>query len=877
MVRAAVSRADLLLALALADQALAASRLAALLRFVPKPPQLPPPQELPAQAPMPDLPAQQYAAEAAAEPPTQAGRLQAELAGVTQVQPLETPPDDGDPPASAKPVHAPDSRPRLPGQVPAFVPLVRAARLWPALRQSLTLPRPAGIDWRQLTHDLVLGRAPARLPLASRRVWGGQLWIVIDTGPRMRPSAADFEQLLRLIGRLRGSTGLVIWTVAGRPDQVLGSTLHPVPNPGHADLPLPPPGTVVLMLSDLGSLARDGGAEAAWQACARRLAQGNAVPVAWLPVAPAQVGRALAQSLPVHCLQPGKALRRQAGRWTTREQRQAERQRLDSLLDALCVRTACCVQLDPALLRALRQSSPSLRREPALEALYWTHQPVVRASEASRPLSPEAAALFRPRLGGIAPAEQLAVLAAMLQHHAPHRRSTEAVEALLWQAHTTVPTHQWPADLAQRVQAAGQWLGQLAQSLARPSPLAPASEGFVRDLLDRQGLDLDWQALHSRPLASLWASAGLPLPPPGVAPADLLAAQRRIRPAGVGRHWQLLQCGRSLYLWPEGQAVPARASPWGVQVLASAVLVALRGGQRQWLALDDATEQAPVRLLDLDDASLPAELSFASIRLVVGLLQRPDWLIEWGRDGRGLYAFLANTPWGQAQRLYRWVTAEAQGYGPRPGFALPRSSLSAAPPVARPARPLVVISASGADHAWRQRLLQHLGPPESLGAFSLWHHGSVPSGADWQGQFVAALHGSPVAVVLISRAYVSSEHVQALEWPAILARCNAGNITVLPILLEACDWFLLPGVHAFPFVDGGKWLGSQPTARAEASLAALAQQVSRLVEAQAPASAAIAPRVPTPEPGLLQVELSLKASAHLVAFPRRVLDGLSRR
>ena len=199
----------------------------------------------------------------ALHPSSQRAPLLAEHVAVVSVQPL-APPAGADPGAdAAKPLTAARCQPRS-GAAPVFVPLVPPTRLWPALKASLTVRRQGAVDVGLLVATLGRGSLPARLPRREQLLWGGGLWLVWDVAERMQPYAQDFEQLQRTLVQLRGAAGLRQWTVAGRPDEVLAGPHAPARRRLPSALPMPPPGTVVLLLTDLGALSDHPSAQAAW-------------------------------------------------------------------------------------------------------------------------------------------------------------------------------------------------------------------------------------------------------------------------------------------------------------------------------------------------------------------------------------------------------------------------------------------------------------------------------------------------------------------------------------------------------------------------------------------------------------------------------------
>ena len=683
--RAAVSRADLLLALAAAGaDSLAALRMAAMLQFTPKPPAAQPLYDWahdPSTASRAD-PAGQAEAIAGATLTSPGAVLSAPLLAVIARRPPVTSDAGADALATPNaPPQPPDLSPRLPGAIAPWTPLVRPTRLWPALKSALTVSRAAGIDWPALQRQLALAEVPLRLPQIQRQLWGGTLWVVVDMAEPLRPYRDDFKQALRLVARLRGRAGLVVWGVIGRPDQLGAIPEAMRPRHPHASrVPVPPPGTTVLLLSDCGvlspyaqglaALATGAGAptepappdspsQDAWVGFARQLRQAGCTAVAWVPLNPGQVPQALAQAATVHCLGAGTgmaALKPQRGRRTSAARHLAELQRLAELLPRLRTAAACCVWLAPALLRDLRLALPSIRAEPALESLYWSDAGQVGSSLVSRPLLPTAAAAQRIQLASLPVADRLAVLTTLARHHGGLWRSTEAMEATLFAAHAGLSAADLRAhnpELADLVQQSQAWVQALAHSVAHPQAAAagPAefTASYARDLLGRQSADTVWQAAQAAEVAALWAITSQTQAPAGVDAALLLQARQRVQRLPA-RQWHLIQRGDALWLWPAAVDLPRYASM--VEADRRTAGVILRGGAAgaRWVAASDSALRGGLLLLDTLASSGAVNLTLDDGELVLALRKRPAWATEWGRDPQGLYA-LAPSPQGGAVKL----------------------------------------------------------------------------------------------------------------------------------------------------------------------------------------------------------------------------------
>ena len=353
-------------------------------------------------------------------------------------------------------------------------------------------------------------------------------------------------------------------------------------------------------------------------------------------------------------LAPGAARRRQRGQWRDGVGRQAALAHLQALCQGLLLRAACCVQLEPALLRALRETDAALRAQPALEAWAWTSQPLVGSSRLSRPLAPEAAARYRGQFHTLPAAQRLAVLQAMLDHHASQGRSTESLEASLWQTHAHLPPQACGPMLASRVAQAQAWLQRMAADLAgEGGPPGPQDPSFARDLLGRQAADQHWLAAQSPWMAKVFAATALPQAPAGLQAQDLARSLSR-HAAGPLRACRLMQHGGGLWLWPAGLALPYGASPLTLPRDADTVIVQARGGPAHWLR----AVEAPLGRAALGRGGAPLQVMLGGHSLLLQARSRPAWAQVWGRDAIGLWAEFKLSSAGAAaavvQRL-RWI------------------------------------------------------------------------------------------------------------------------------------------------------------------------------------------------------------------------------
>jgi formylglycine-generating enzyme required for sulfatase activity len=531
---------------------------------------------------------------------------------------------------------AADCEPRLPGEAP-ILPLVPRTRLWPALRRSLARPRAGGLNVPALVRRLARAENIRRLPRRSRPGSGGEVWVVIDRAQRLLPYDTDFDQIVGEVTRLHGAASLRLWVVCESPDAVLWTRRGRGPEEGvRGRIPVPPPGTPVLILGDLGLLSPGRGQAEAWLDFCRRMRDGGADPVAWLPLSPRLVSRQAARHARVHCL--GGDLH------PLRPARCAEAPPLpNAALDSLLTRLACCVRVDPALLRSLRLMHPDTAAEPGLEALVWGHPGAVTAGYRFCEIARARQATYRARFAGLDAAAQDEILRRMLAAHAHRGRSTETVEALIWRAHTSRDAP--PGEPAERMAEAIAWLPRVAASAG--AGLGDVAE-YARDLMFRQGGDAALCRDNSPALAPLWAISGLDDIPPGLAPRDVAEARGGRDGRAEEAYFHLVQQGPALFLVPREHTDSQQSWP-EITVTGGFEWSRSDGALRCWLTHGNSAIELPL-------GDRPETASFTLVsgqrQYQVGLLPRPSWAIEWGIESRGLYALAPSPLGGEPVRLF---------------------------------------------------------------------------------------------------------------------------------------------------------------------------------------------------------------------------------
>ncbi|WP_374262658.1 SUMF1/EgtB/PvdO family nonheme iron enzyme [Zoogloea sp.] len=591
-------------------------------------------------------------------PPARRAPLQARFFMVLASRELPTRDDAASPPEPLQPLTPADCGPRAPGEAPPITPLVPRTRLWPALRRSLSHVHAGGVDVGALVRRLSRAENLRRLPRLTRRGAGGEAWVVFDIARRLIPYEQDLAGIVGEVRRLLGAGKVRLWWVSDSPDAVL-TVQHgrgaAVAFAGR--IPAPPPGTPVLILGDLGLLSRDGQSAPRWTLFCRRMAAAGARPLAWVPASPRLVSREAARHASVHCLGAGDLHPVKPGRCA--EQPPWPDETLHRLLD----RMACCVRVEPALLRSLRLVSPDTAAEPGLEALAWDHPADVRAGYRVCEIAASAQARHRAAFAALGAteggrAEQNETLRRMLALHAYQGRSTESLEALIWRAHAG----RLPDEFRPAVERAGEWM---ARAGLQPDGRVGNVVSYARDLFTRQGGDARLMDEHSARLAPIWAVADVAHIPAGLDSRDVAKALRGPSGGATRRAMELVTENNRPYLIDAKKMKSARVM-WHYQDVgkrSDAAYVhwplvtvpevfewsASGGGLRQKIAGNGERLGLP---FDGAGPARPHELVAGAQAYRIGGVTRPSWAAEWGMDKDGLYA-LAPNPFGEPIKL-RW-------------------------------------------------------------------------------------------------------------------------------------------------------------------------------------------------------------------------------
>jgi len=512
-----------------------------------------------------------------------------------------------------------------------FEPLVPNARLLPALRRHLGAVRTGPLDLPRLTRALAAGRVPRRLPRRVLRRWHPDLVVVLDFARRLTPYLRDMHRLADALRRRCGGPGLSLRILEHGPagpwsdwQAVQAGRALPPERPWT----MPPPGTPVLIVGDLGLLSGAGSPPArAWARFVADLRRAGARPCALVPLGAGQVAPALTRALPVlrwSLDAPAHPTRGQGG----------PAQPLPDGLNDLLAMVAAVRRIDLPLLRALRRLTRHGALNAGLEGALWVH-PDTEASGFSVQVRDDRRERHLRHFTASLADRHRTVDSLRRTHHAHLPAVLEHEETLLWATHADPWAVAADPEAEARIDKAKDFLGRLAETLSTPASTRAAGDWLAvahaivrradRQMAERHRVAFNRLADRVHALAGERSM-------PGWADPALLARGRTdaepvlcalVEDAATGR--LRLQAGAA------GPRQRPLAEP--VPVDAGGVRVGGPGGDR-WVA----AEALPI---DLAPAGAPAgepaslRLETATHRIELAAVRRPRGAEGWhcGRGG----------------------------------------------------------------------------------------------------------------------------------------------------------------------------------------------------------------------------------------------------
>ena len=123
----------------------------------------------------------------------------------------------------------------------------------------------------------------------------------------------------------------------------------------------------------------------------------------------------------------------------------------------------------------------------------------------------------------------------------------------------------------------------------------------------------------------------------------------------------------------------------------------------------------------------------------------------------------------------------------------------------------VFISYSHKDRALRDELAAHLSNLRKQGQISDWYDGDIVPGSELKTQILAHLYKAHLILLLISADFMASEFCYSIEMQQAIARHQANQARVIPIILRPTDWEGAPFSDLKALPTDGKAVTRWPT------------------------------------------------------------------
>jgi hypothetical protein len=169
-------------------------------------------------------------------------------------------------------------------EAPAGQPIAAWSEIAPRGRQAFASPvETAAPDLDAVVRWLARGQLLHRMPRRRRRRWGERVQIIVDDSVRLTPFFADQQTVFDHLVRLFPRHGIEFAALCPGDDAPTILSRHHPPK----RYQIPEPGTLVIVLGDLGCLApKPETATSYWADLGRRLVQAECRPVALNPCPP---------------------------------------------------------------------------------------------------------------------------------------------------------------------------------------------------------------------------------------------------------------------------------------------------------------------------------------------------------------------------------------------------------------------------------------------------------------------------------------------------------------------------------------------------------------------------------------------------------------
>jgi hypothetical protein len=140
----------------------------------------------------------------------------------------------------------------------------------------------------------------------------------------------------------------------------------------------------------------------------------------------------------------------------------------------------------------------------------------------------------------------------------------------------------------------------------------------------------------------------------------------------------------------------------------------------------------------------------------------------------------------------------------------------------------VFFSYSHTDNKMREKLEKHLSALRRENVITGWHDRKIMPGTEWKNQIDEHIETSHIIVLLISADFLNSDYCYDVELKRAIARQDAGEARLIPIILRPCDWLKTPFGKLQALPRDGKPVSDFPTQ--DHAFSEVARGIRRVVE-----------------------------------------------
>ena len=92
----------------------------------------------------------------------------------------------------------------------------------------------------------------------------------------------------------------------------------------------------------------------------------------------------------------------------------------------------------------------------------------------------------------------------------------------------------------------------------------------------------------------------------------------------------------------------------------------------------------------------------------------------------------------------------------------------------------------------RGELVKHLSLLQRQGVITAWHDRKITAGTEWAGAIDAHLQSAQIILMLVSADFMTSDYCYDVEMQRAMARHEAKEARVIPVILRPVDWQAAP-------------------------------------------------------------------------------------